>query len=109
MILRHKAIDRLRSRQRVEKIAARAAEEFAHEFDADESSAVEPIFREQREIVRAALKHLNDEQRQALELAFFSGLTHEEIATQLATPLGTIKTRIRRALIQMRDLVKEAL
>jgi RNA polymerase sigma-70 factor (ECF subfamily) len=64
------------------------------------------MFGEQRTIVRAGLAHIPEEQRQAIELAFFSGLTHEEIAAHLGTPLGTIKARIRRGLIRMRDLVK---
>ena len=108
MILRNKAIDRLRSRQRVEKIVERATAEFSHFADTDEHSAGEPFFREQRRLVRAALARLPADQRHALELAFFSGLTHEEIAAQLDTPLGTIKARIRRGLIQMRALAAEA-
>ncbi len=108
MILRNKAIDRLRSRQRIERIVARATAEFCHHADTDERSAEEPLFRERRGIVRAALAALPAEQRQALELAFFSGLTHDEIAAQLATPLGTIKARIRRGLLRMRDQVMEA-
>jgi RNA polymerase sigma-70 factor, ECF subfamily len=108
MILRNKAIDRLRSRQRVEKIAARAVEAFAHAPDTDELSAEQPFFREQRAIVRSALSQLSEEQRLVIELAFFSGLTHEEIAQQLLMPLGTVKTRIRRTLIQLRDLVEGA-
>ena len=108
MIVRHKAIDRIRSRRRAERIVDRAMAEFRHFAETDERSADEPVFSEQRAIVRAALAHMPGEQRQALELAFFSGLTHEEIATHLATPLGTIKARIRRGLIRMRDFVREA-
>jgi RNA polymerase sigma-70 factor, ECF subfamily len=108
MIVRHKAIDRIRSRRRVERIVDRAMVEFSHLAETDERSADEPVFSEQGAIVRAALAHMPGEQRQALELAFFSGLTHEEIATHLSTPLGTIKSRIRRGLIRMRDFVMEA-
>ena len=106
MIVRNKAIDRIRSRRRVERIVERVTAEFSHFADADERSVDEPVFSEQRTIVRAGLAHIPEEQRQAIELAFFSGLTHEEIAAHLATPLGTIKARIRRGLIRMRDLVK---
>ncbi len=53
------------------------------------------------------MMQIPDEQRQAIELAFFSGLTHEEIAARLATPLGTIKARIRRGMIHMRELLME--
>jgi RNA polymerase sigma-70 factor (ECF subfamily) len=108
MIVRNKAIDRLRSRHRVEKIVERATEEFSHTLDFDARSAEEPFFREQRGIVRSALAKLPTEQRQALNLAFFGGLTHEEIAAHLNTPAGTIKSRIRRGLLELRGLVAEA-
>jgi RNA polymerase sigma-70 factor (ECF subfamily) len=108
MIVRNKAIDRLRKRQRVEKIAERVAAEFFLGADFDAESAEEPCFREQRGIVRSALTRLPAEQRQALNLAFFGGLTHEEIAKHLDTPAGTIKSRIRRGLIGLHDLVEAA-
>lgn len=108
MILRNKAIDRLRSRQRADKFAARAAKVWDGLPDYDEISAEQPLLRERRVMVRTALMGLSSERRQVVELAFFSGLTHEEIAQRLGIPLGTIKTRIRRALIELRDLVGEA-
>ena len=52
--------------------------------------------------VRVAVAALPAEQRRALELAFFGGLTQEQIAAQLREPLGTIKARIRRGLIKLR-------
>jgi RNA polymerase sigma-70 factor, ECF subfamily len=52
--------------------------------------------------VRGIVKQLPAEQRESLELAFFSGLTHAEIAEQKGEPLGTVKTRIRMALINLR-------
>jgi RNA polymerase sigma-70 factor (ECF subfamily) len=48
---------------------------------------------------------LPPEQRQAIELAFFSDLTHHEIAEQLNQPLGTIKARIRRGLLKLRERI----
>jgi RNA polymerase sigma-70 factor (ECF subfamily) len=54
------------------------------------------------EKVRTALNGMNPEQRQAMELAFFQGLTHTEIAEKTGEPLGTIKTRIRSGLQQLR-------
>jgi len=57
----------------------------------------------------SALQEIPQEQRQALELSFFGGLTHEQIAERLATPLGTIKARIRRGLLRLRDCLKEGL
>jgi RNA polymerase sigma-70 factor, ECF subfamily len=105
MIVRNKCIDRLRSRLRVERIVERATAEFANRCDVDELSAAEPELREQRIAVRSILSQLTVEQRQALELAFFSGLTHEEIASHLETPLGTIKARIRRGLLRLREVL----
>jgi RNA polymerase sigma-70 factor (ECF subfamily) len=53
--------------------------------------------------VRTALAGLPKEQQRALELAFFSGLTQKEIAEKLSEPIGTVKARIRRGLLKLRD------
>lgn len=58
--------------------------------------------------VRAALAGLPVLQRVALELAYFEGLTHAEIAERLEEPLGTVKTRIRSAMLKLRDAFGEA-
>jgi RNA polymerase sigma-70 factor (ECF subfamily) len=104
MIVRNKAIDKLRTRQRTEKLREKVGAEAEFFVEQDDSSAQEPLFRERNAQVREAVKQLAPEQRQALELAFFSGLTHEQIAEQLGIPLGTIKARIRRGLLRLRDL-----
>ena len=52
------------------------------------------------------LEKLKEEQRVLIELAYFKGYTHEEIAELEKIPLGTVKTRIRNALIQLRELLK---
>ena len=54
--------------------------------------------------MNAALRQLRPDDRQLIELAFFSGLSHTEMASQLNVPLGTVKTRIRTALLRLRDL-----
>jgi RNA polymerase sigma-70 factor (ECF subfamily) len=59
--------------------------------------------RQRQVIVRSALASLPSPQRQALELAYFGGLTQQEIANKTGTPLGTIKTRMRLGLLKMRD------
>jgi len=61
----------------------------------------------QQERVREALAQLPAEQRQALELAYFKGYSHTQIADVLKQPLGTVKTRIRLAMQKLRQLLKE--
>jgi RNA polymerase sigma-70 factor (ECF subfamily) len=55
--------------------------------------------------IRAAVNSLPHDQRLALEMAFFAGLTHAEIAEATGEPLGTIKARIRRGMLKLRDLL----
>jgi RNA polymerase sigma-70 factor (ECF subfamily) len=50
---------------------------------------------------------LDERERRVVELSFFRGLTHTEIATELDEPIGTIKTRIRRRLIRLRDEIRK--
>ena len=107
MIVRFKAIDRVRSRQKNRRIIERATTHGYAEAEIDDVSALEPELREKRAHVRRALELLAPESREALELAFFGGMTHDEIAKHLSLPLGTVKSRIRRALSQMRDHVAE--
>ena len=56
--------------------------------------------------VRSALQTLPSEQREPIELGFFAGITHEEIARRTQTPLGTVKTRIRSGLRKLRSLLE---
>lgn len=61
----------------------------------------------ERQTVRKALAQLPPDQQQALSLAYFRGLTHQQIAKVLDQPLGTVKTRIRLAMNKLRNLLKE--
>lgn len=63
--------------------------------------------REESDSLRAALKTLTSNERQAIEITFFSGLTHAEAASKLNQPLGTIKTRIRSGLHKLRHRLTE--
>jgi RNA polymerase sigma-70 factor (ECF subfamily) len=105
MVFRHKAIDRLRLHQRPERNLGEMAQP-RHFAETDDASAGEPAMRELRMRVRSALAHISDEQKQALELAVFSELRHEEIAERLGAPLGTVKTRIRRGLLRLREALR---
>ncbi len=90
-LTRSRAIDRLRSLGARQRLATSVEREQPDEA----SDALSDAFRsEQKEIVRLALAELPADQRSALVLAYFDGLTQSEIATRLGTPLGTVKTRM---------------
>jgi RNA polymerase sigma-70 factor (ECF subfamily) len=59
--------------------------------------------RQQQRLVQEALRSLAPEQREAIELAYFAGLSPQAIATRLAQPLGTIKTRLRLGMLHLRE------
>lgn len=61
---------------------------------------------DQSALVRAAVATLPLEQRQAIEMAFLGGLSQQEIADSLQQPLGTIKARIRRGMLRLREALK---
>jgi RNA polymerase sigma-70 factor (ECF subfamily) len=109
MIVRHKAIDKLRIRQRFDRLTERVMEEFGNSEPEEQEVTLDPVFRDRRSHLQNALRRIPSEQRQAVELAFFSGMTHEEIAEKLETPLGTIKARIRRGLMRLRSYIKDGL
>ena len=105
-LTRNKAIDRLRSTQRRNRLqdeVQRESETFA-QFD-DRSSFDAMASGETGQLVREAMQKLTQDQREAIELAFFSSLTQTEIAERLNEPLGTVKARIRRGMMRLRDLL----
>lgn len=103
-VARSRAIDRLRARQRREDRTISFDDPAAKLDPLDEEAGPDQVasFRQTRDAVREAMQSLPPAQREAVELAFFKGLTHVEIATKLRQPLGTVKTRIRQGLIRLR-------
>ena len=107
-IVHNAAIDRRRGRFKRELSDVELdSVAFALETDAEDTFVVVAagIRAEQ---VREALTALPLEQRQAIELAYFGGLTHQEIAERTGTPLGTVKSRMRLGLLKLRTLLADA-
>ncbi len=106
---RNRAIDRVRQRRRRAEILADAPPadlgygEAGANTPADSAESLQA--RERASAVRQALATLPNDQQQAVEMAFFSGLTQQEIAANLHQPLGTVKARIRRGLLKLRDVL----
>jgi RNA polymerase sigma-70 factor (ECF subfamily) len=102
MLTRSRAIDRLRVAKR-----QRHREESLDEVDAFISTTATPeedaMTSERRQLVQMALGDLKPEQREAIELAYFQGLSQSEIAEHLGQPLGTVKTRIRLGMMKLRE------
>jgi len=102
---RNRAIDMLRSRQQQTRQRETAAltdvphlTELQHPPPGDE--------RFLREAIQTALATLSDPQRQAIELAYYEGMSQSEIAAQLDTPLGTVKSRIRDGIMRLRHTLQ---
>jgi RNA polymerase sigma factor (sigma-70 family) len=99
-LARHKAIDQVRRDANIRKRTADVDLSFE---EAPDDVDHEAWLRFRRDRVREAITGLPELQREALQLAFFAGLTHVEVAERLGIPLGTAKTRIRTALLKLRE------
>jgi RNA polymerase sigma-70 factor (ECF subfamily) len=110
MMARSRAIDRLRSRRA--RPEAQPSDAPGHTMDEIAGSlpdaASTMLDDEQARLIRGALGALPLIQRVAIELAYYEGLSHREIANRLEEPLGTVKTRIRLGLLKLRDALAEA-
>ena len=103
MLARSRALDLIRRRQRVvlANLPGDARERFGDEVESDEAlAALEHV--ELSDRLTSAFETLPEEQRSALQLAFYAGLTYEQVAIRQSIPLGTAKTRIRLALRRLR-------
>jgi RNA polymerase sigma-70 factor (ECF subfamily) len=102
---RSRSIDRVRSRRPSGGPGVRSLED-APEAASREDIEADTASREWESQCRAAIADLPQDQRRALELAYFEGLTQQEIAQATATPLGTVKTRVRLGLMKLRERVR---
>jgi RNA polymerase sigma-70 factor (ECF subfamily) len=105
-IVHHRAIDALR-RATVHDRRRAGDEGIEERFEASERTDVEAARREEAGAVRGALQTLPSDQCQVIELAYFGGFTHTEIAEMLDAPVGTIKGRMRLGLKKMRAQLGE--
>jgi RNA polymerase sigma-70 factor (ECF subfamily) len=110
VICRSRALDLVRARGRRGKLITSAHAEEPERSPAMgagiDATTGDPEHAERRTLVRRALVGLSDPQRQAVELAFYEGLSHSEIAERLGEPLGTIKTRLRLGMQKLRDTLR---
>jgi RNA polymerase sigma-70 factor (ECF subfamily) len=107
IMARNAAIDRIRQKRAQPKTLAFEPESTPEPESTDASPEEQTAELETRRRVQLVLRELPPEQREVVELAFFGGLTHAELAERLREPLGTIKSRIRMGLMRLRGLIEE--
>ncbi len=105
-IARSRALDALRRGDTTQALGDEELAGVEAESGSDPHDLLDAVEKQQR--LHAALKDLEPLPRQLVALAFFRGLSHEEIAGQMGLPLGTVKSHIRRALLRLRDLLDGA-
>jgi RNA polymerase sigma-70 factor (ECF subfamily) len=105
-ITRHKAIDRIRATARRLRVYEAAEVEAKNNPPSVAQPALEAEQSESARAVRNSLETLPPEVRESIELAFFGGLSHSQIAEKLSVPVTTVKSRIRRAMMQLRQSLK---
>ena len=106
-IVHHRAIDALR-RNLVHERRRTSAEGIEERLEAPELTDVEVARRDEAREVRSAIETLPSEQSRVVDLAYFGGFTHSQIAEMLETPIGTVKGRMRLGLEKLRrELVEQ--
>jgi RNA polymerase sigma-70 factor, ECF subfamily len=104
-LTRSRAIDCLRSRKARRAELEENVDEVLNLHDSRPSPELASIQAGRSSIVQKAMADLSPDQREAIELAYFSGLSHTEIAVHMNLPLGTVKTRIRNGMLRLRKLL----
>ena len=105
-VARRHAIDRIRSksfRDKRNETTLDAVDNLTGRMDV--TSTV--IMIEESQAIRKALNRLSSQDRVILELAYFEGLTHSEIASRLEQPLGTVKTRLRHGIMELKKIISD--
>jgi RNA polymerase sigma-70 factor (ECF subfamily) len=104
ILTRSRALDRVRSRQRESQQVI--YEPLLETADASTAWPVDLTSQaEQHEVVQAALSELSDQEQQLLQMAYYEGLTQASISSSLGLPLGTVKSRVRRGLLKLRQVL----
>lgn len=108
-ITRNKAIDRIRSKEYKEWFKnTNSIDDHLNEFKGPGEPVLETMINSELAVrVTGALDLIPVEQREVIELSFFEGLSHTEIAEQLRLPLGTVKTRMRQGLLKLHKLLND--
>ncbi len=104
-VVRSRAIDWLRSRKARRADLEQDVDGVFNLKDQRPSPEHVSIEASRTRVIRGAMAELPDDQRRAIELTYFSGLSHTEIAMQTGLPLGTVKTRIRLGMMRLRELL----
>jgi RNA polymerase sigma-70 factor, ECF subfamily len=108
IVTRSRAIDRLRARRPASAAGgpARSLDDLGETLPSRDDVEADSVSRQWESLCRSAVGELPADQRRVLELAYFEGLTQEEIASRTATPLGTVKTRVRLGLMKLRERMR---
>ena len=106
-IARRRAIDRLRRRQAYCRACERYGKELQRQPTSPRREAYDPfVLRDLRSFLKKRMRALPRFQREAIDLAFFEGLSHREIADKTGTPLGTVKTRLELGLRKLTQAIR---
>ena len=104
-MIRNRSIDRVRTRGAVSRMVERAESDATTMPRHGESPADALVRSEARQQIQGAMAELTEQQRHAVELAYFEGLSQSEIAERLGEPLGTVKSRVRAAMEKLGRLI----
>jgi RNA polymerase sigma-70 factor, ECF subfamily len=105
-LTRNRCIDGLRARQRRSRVLDDMNGGRALDQAVEPAPLNAPLMENDIAVIQSVVNNLPKDQRQAIEMAFFGGLTHQEIAESLNEPLGTIKARIRRGMLKLREALR---